>query len=78
MNLEVSNKDKVQQTYRTVKNEIIIDEQETGDIETLILNYLINLDEIRKGAPSGDLRKTLNEEYQKTEMFEIRVLKEIR
>ena len=43
-----------------------------------MLNYSINLDEIRKGAPSGDLRKTLNEEYQETEMFEIRVLKEIR
>ena len=50
MDLEVSNKDEVQQTCRTVKNEMIIDEQETEDIEALILNYLINLDETRKGA----------------------------
>ena len=43
-----------------------------------MLNYLINLNEIRKGAPSEDLRKTLNEEYQKTEMFKIRMLEEIK
>ena len=60
---EVSDKDEVQQTYRTVKNEMIIDEQETGNIEVLVLNYSIDLDEIRKGTPSEDLRKTLNEEY---------------
>ena len=74
----MSDEDEVQRTCRTVKNEMIIDEQETEDIEALVLGYLINLGEARKGAPSGDLRKTLNEEYQETEMFEIRALEEIR